>query len=979
MHYSGAVSREDNNPQETIALANDATKVQSQVPVNTDARLVSGQEMSPTGEFSIGQLETSETYSLDISQETGDFSLDEKKLVHESTKGKPSTRPSGPPRVGPQPRIPKTIGNYQIKRVLGRGGMGVVYLAYQASLHRDVALKMVLAGGHASEQQLERFISEARAVAHLQHPNIVQVFEVGEHDQLPYFSLEFVDGMSLDQRLDGKPLTPRDAATITEKVCRAMQYAHDRGVVHRDLKPANILLTSLGEPKVTDFGLAKQLEDGESQSTRTGTVMGTPSYMSPEQAQGLIHEVTATSDQYSLGAMLYELLTGRPPFLGTKAFDTISQVIHKEPVPPCQLQEKLPADIDTICLKALQKSPLKRYASCLEMADDLKRFLRNEPIRARPVSLPDRLWRWCRRNPTIAILSTAATALLVTTAAVSTWSYLQISAQAVVIAQERDNAKEQRDEANNQRTKALESETKAKTEEAKAQAEKEEADKQRLLADEARLQAEKNQQLAEKQASLALQNIQLVVTEIDDRLSKEPGMSKIRIGLLEVLEKKWDELDLALAGGIQGEAIPTLMAVRSKIGDAWSSLDRIKESNAQYEVVYKQAHERLVIKNRNDASRFNLALICVRWAPIRGRLTGDPADAENLLNESNTLLREILKDPRPEPGSPESYQIADVLQQSLVRLASTQIRSGDLEKAEASFQEIGSINQRVLDDITQSKEWVKSVPDIRKSSLKQYFEQNRDISQSGLANVLCRLGRVAEAIPLYEKSLETRRTSLEKMPEDLAIRDQLALQLRNFGQYMLRSDRVDDAVRLLGQSHDLAEKNLKADPTNVGYKRSFGHSLYYWGAARDQAGQANEALALFERSRAIRKQMVDATPDQANKVNLMLSFGRLGDAVEAEPLIAELSASTAKNPDLRLDLARAQTQLKKQAKEDAKRTQFTDAALASLEKSVDDGLIDPFAITSEVDLIPLRNEPRYAAVVERLRTLRAAKVSAPSK
>lgn len=397
--------------------------------------------------------------------------------------------------------IPKFIGDYEIKRVLGRGGMGVVYLAHQRSLKRDVALKMVLEGQHASDNLRDRFKAEARAVAKLQHQRIVQVFEVGEHEGMPYFSLEFVEGPSLDCRLNKIPITAKEAASITEKICRAMQYAHDRGILHRDLKPANILTTPSGEPKISDFGLAKQIDDDDSAMTRTGTVMGTPSYMSPEQAQGLSDELTPQSDQYSVGAILYELLTGRAPFVGTKTYDTLSQVIHKEPVPPCHLQPGIESDIDTICLKALQKNPQKRYQNCDAMADDLARFLRGEPIHARPVGMPERFWRWCKRNPLIALPSASVVALLIVSATVSTLSFLQISAQAAVIVQERDNVEQQRDQAEQQRAVAQQNEIKAKLEEAKAVREREEAERQRILADEARLQAEKNQQLAERQAS----------------------------------------------------------------------------------------------------------------------------------------------------------------------------------------------------------------------------------------------------------------------------------------------------------------------------------------------------------------------------------------------------------------------------------------------------------------------------------------------
>jgi tetratricopeptide (TPR) repeat protein/tRNA A-37 threonylcarbamoyl transferase component Bud32 len=312
-----------------------------------------------------------------------------------------------------RPNVP----GYELLSELGRGGMGIVYKAVHTKLHRVVALKMVLAGAHANPDQLARFATEAEAVAALQHPNIVQIYEIGEQNGLPFFSLEFVDGQPLDKRLAGKPQPPREAAKLMEPIARAMYFAHERGIVHRDLKPANVLLTRDSVPKVTDFGLAKKLESDSSQ-TKDGTLMGTPSYMAPEQAAGHVQQIGPASDIHSLGAMLYEMLVGRPPYLGATPLETMLQVKLNEPVPPRKLMPKLSRDIETICLKCLQKEPSRRYDNAGELADDLARFQKGEPIHARPISKPERAWRWCRRNPRIAALS-AAVVMLVATAGVA--------------------------------------------------------------------------------------------------------------------------------------------------------------------------------------------------------------------------------------------------------------------------------------------------------------------------------------------------------------------------------------------------------------------------------------------------------------------------------------------------------------------------------------------------------------------------------
>jgi WD40 repeat protein/tRNA A-37 threonylcarbamoyl transferase component Bud32 len=315
------------------------------------------------------------------------------------------------------------IPGYEVLGELGRGGMGVVYKARQAKLNRVVALKMILSGAHAGSAERQRFLTEAEAVARLQHPNIVQIHEIGEADGYPFFSLEFCPGGSLAARLNGTPLPPAEAAPLVEALARAVQAAHQAGVVHRDLKPANVLLLSDGTPKITDFGLAKKLDDASGQ-TASGAIMGTPSYMAPEQAEGKSKEIGPAADVYALGAVLYELLTGRPPFRAATPLDTVLQVISEEPVPPSRLVAKLPRDLETICLKCLHKEPRKRYASAAELADDLQRFQKGEPIRARPVGRAERAWRWCRRNPVVAGLT--ATAVLL--AVVATLGYLQAAA-----------------------------------------------------------------------------------------------------------------------------------------------------------------------------------------------------------------------------------------------------------------------------------------------------------------------------------------------------------------------------------------------------------------------------------------------------------------------------------------------------------------------------------------------------------------------
>jgi serine/threonine protein kinase/WD40 repeat protein len=340
------------------------------------------------------------------------------------TKVTAHTTPRGPQAsTGNAPRINR-VGDYELLEEIARGGMGVVYKARQVSLGRTVAVKMILAGNLATKADHDRFHQEAEAAALLDHPNILPVFEVGEHCGQHYFSMGYVDGQSLAARLAEGPLPPREAAELVATVAEAVDYAHRQGVVHRDIKPSNILLDSQGRPRVTDFGLAKRLgapgtPGHESELTTTGQILGTPSYMAPEQAAGQVGAVGPAADVYSLGALLYAALSGRPPFQAATPLETVHQVLQREPVVLRQLNAAVPRDLETIVLKCLEKPVPRRYATAQAVADDLRRFLAGRTIEARPVGRWEHSWRWCRRQPVVAGLIAAVALTLVAGIAIS--------------------------------------------------------------------------------------------------------------------------------------------------------------------------------------------------------------------------------------------------------------------------------------------------------------------------------------------------------------------------------------------------------------------------------------------------------------------------------------------------------------------------------------------------------------------------------
>lgn len=857
-------------------------------------------------------------------------------------------------------------GRYTLERVIGEGGMGTVYLASQTNpVKRQVALKIIKIGMD-TKAVLARFDAERQALALMDHPNIARIYDGGVTESgLPYFAMELVQGVPLTDYCDRNRLSVDARLELFSKVCQAVQHAHQKGIIHRDLKPGNVLVTEVdgsASPKVIDFGVAKAIEQKltELSFSDVGAIVGTPAYMSPEQADPTSMDVDTRTDVYALGVMLYELLTGSPPIQATEfkrgavlemlrmvredepprpstrlsTSDALPNIAANRSIDPSKLTRLLQGELDWVVMKALEKDRTRRYETANGLARDLQRYLVDEVVEARPPSRGYRLRKFLRRNRGRVL----AGSLLLTS--------LLGGLIAVVLVQQQANHRLA--EANSV-----------------IREERNEAERQRSLAEEAQRKAEANLQTARKQAQLAMTTMQFIVTDVNTLLEKQPGTADVRISLMKAIEKKWDELDLAMVGGEEGQAIPTLMAVRYQLAQAWESLDRLTEADTQYRKLATTAESRVVLKNRSDSSRLNLARIDVSWARLKARTEGGASEAGKLMQKAKELTQEIRRDPRPESGSPNRFEVADVQQQATLALANAAVKSGDRATAEAEYAEVERICTEVLDDIAAKTRWFEQLDPTRQNVIRRYFTQSLELGRSGRANCLCALGKVEEAIAIYRAVIERSRADQAKVPNDPNARDQLALQLRNFGQHMMRINRLDEANTALTEAVALTETNYKLDPTAVTRKNPYQYSLYYAGVARDAQGKVEDARALFERARTIRTEMYANSANKANKVNLMLVEARLGNAREAKALADDLSRSKGRDPDLRLDVARAMAQLARQSQGMA-REELIKAALDALEQCLQEGQRDRLIVAGEQDLVPLREDPRYQATVAKL-------------
>jgi serine/threonine protein kinase/tetratricopeptide (TPR) repeat protein len=745
--------------------------------------------------------------------------------------------------VGPGPM---TLPDYEILGELGRGGMGVVFKARHLKLNRLVALKMTLAGAYARPEELARFRTEAKAVARLEHPHIVRLYDYGDQGGLPYFSMEFVEGGNLAKKLGGPPHPARPAAQLVELLARAMDYAHRQGIVHRDLKPANILLQKKSEtpcpksdkgnggaasdfgfrisdfePKIADFGLAKRL-DANTGPTQTGAVMGTASYMAPEQAEGQTKRIGPATDVYALGAILYELLTGRPPFLADTPLETLHQVVSQEPVSVCRLQANVPRDLETICLKCLRKEPFKRYASAGALADDLHRFLVGEPIHARPAGPTERLWRWCRRKPAVACLVGALIVVFIGGFTAVAWQWRRAETSY-------ERSEEHFREARKAivaiaRTGYIELRTHSRVQ---------------------RLRKELMKQALESYTPFTQQRGHDPDVEYDlaglycnlGEIEAESGHIKEAIDAQRRAIALAERVDRELRGGMQIQNRIGLAASLFFMGQVRRITGRLPEALASYRGALAMQEQLMVDDPENAWHRRNVALSLWGIANVYVDM-GHLGQARSLYDKGRRMQEAILR------AQPTHNGHADVLAYMDNSLGLLHYLAGRPEAAIESLQKARQVRQQLFQENPGHIWWQFNLA----RTLLALGTVSRDRGEPARAAVF--LGQAHGLL----KRLTDENDTVHAFAKHLAdVCCQWGACRREMGQ-------PDKALSLLQEAQSTCRRLLKDQPTVLQSRVVLAESLKQIALVQRAIGQADKALRSFEQSRAAWEKLVKDHP-----------------------------------------------------------------------------------------------------------------------
>jgi eukaryotic-like serine/threonine-protein kinase len=734
------------------------------------------------------------------------------------------------------------VAGYKVLGELGRGGMGVVYKARQRGLNRLVALKMVLAGAHASAHQLARFHIEAEAVARLQHPNIVLIYEVGEQDGLPFFSLEFVDGGPLDRKLGGKPLPPREAAQLCASLARAMHFAHERGILHRDLKPANVLLTSDGIPKITDFGLAKRLEEDDSNQTKSGTILGTPSYMAPEQALGNVHELGPQSDLYSLGAMLYEFITGKPPFQGPTPMDTVIKVTQEEVVAPSRLQPEVPSDLETICVKCLQKEPANRYTNCFELAEDLNRYLIGEPILARPVGSIERAVRWCKRNPRWAGMWGSIAALLLVLAGGSTYAAFTINA-----------AKYQAEE--NARI-AQKNEERAKT----------------------------NEEKAKEFGNSASNAYATLIRKVQAMLNDKPDLQDLKQQILKPAIEGLQALIARMDDDKDPSNLRNLADAHRQMGDLYRELGKIDQAYKQLQETHDIRENIARVSPKDDFARFDVANSWRNLGDMDLQTNGDAARAREKYKRGLTIATDLVEHPRSgEPPLMERKRFVADLYYSL----------GDIADDPVEMREY------YTQSLTRRLEWRKANPEL---VLPIMSVAN---CYGDLAKASFHSRDLQAASRYFAECLILREVALSRQPQSVLAKLLLAFSHERLGDFKVRTGHPEEGKTSLLNAQARYEEILSTDPKNEDVKKHLSRARYLLGTAYLRLQNKQLAAQTYADALKMRQALAEKdSANLPKQKDYMVNLARCGQHQAAAKKGEEIYKKSPKDVDTLLNLMR---------------------------------------------------------------------------
>ncbi|HXP63592.1 MAG TPA: serine/threonine-protein kinase [Dongiaceae bacterium] len=735
------------------------------------------------------------------------------------------------------------FGDYEIGAEIGRGGMGVVYKARQVSLNRDVALKMILAGRLASETEVKRFVHEARAAANLQHPNIVAVHEVGVHDGHHYYSMDFIEGRNLEQLVRQQLLPPLQAAEYMSAIADAIHFAHKNGTLHRDLKPTNILIDIFNQPRVTDFGLAR-CEALDPHLTASGQVLGTPGFMSPEQAQAKSAVLGPHSDVYSAGAVLYYLLTQRAPFAAGSVAETLDLVIHHEPVSPRALNPSVPRDLETICLKCLDKDPARRYRSAQDLSDELGRFSRGEPILARPPNVAERAWRWCARNRALSASLGTAALLLVSGVVVSTWQAVRAKAEAaksrqianflqdmlkgvgpsVALGRDTKMLREILDQTAERIGKELkgqpvvEAELRATIGDVYVQLG--EYGKAEAMHREALRLARHVYGPEHPEVASALDNVSIVLYRQGKFVDAEALERQVLAMRIKALGRDHPQVAMSLIN------LAAFLQAEGKLADA-EAVSR--EALAANRKLYGSGHE-LVTTGLNNLG----CLLC----------------QEDKLPEAEAIFREVLAAKRKSLGN-DHPDVATLLN-NLGKILADQ---GKMAEAETTFREALALRRKLLGG------------------------EHPDVAQTldSLAGIVQDRGRLAEAETMYRESLAMRKKTLG------AEHPFVALSLNNLADLLDDEGEAADAEAMQRDALAMQRKLLGSEHPDV------ARSLYNLARLIRSRRRSVEAETMSREALAMRRKLLgndhpDVADSLAQLAGVLRDRGRLDDA---EPLLRE--------------------------------------------------------------------------------------------